>query len=102
MAGRSVAFDAKSTLTGEFNEGLPDNQVKVLKIVHQLQGLAGILLGFQIRQTVLSWWIPWPIAQAFLHGVWTPDRVADLPEVVIVPFVGYIDFLGALEGKARE
>ena len=54
MAGRSVAFDAKSTLTGEFNEGLPDNQVKVLKIVHQLQGLAGILLGFQIRQTVLS------------------------------------------------
>ncbi len=95
--GRSVAFDAKSTVSGEYRAGIPLNQLYVMERVHRLRGVSGVLIGFQVRDTILSWWIPWPAAAQFASIPWTSERVAALPGAVSVRFVGYIDFLPALE-----
>lgn len=95
--GRSVAFDAKGSLDGPYRAGIPDNQLRVMERVHALGGLAGVLLGFQVDETIRSWWIPWPSANVTAAGSWTPERLAALPRAAAVRFVGYIDFLPALE-----
>lgn len=96
--GRSVAFDAKGSLDGAYRAGIPDNQLRVMGCVHKLRGVSGVLIGFQVGETIRSWWVPWPWAEAISSGEWTPQRVAALPSATPVRFVGYIDFLPALEG----
>ena len=95
--GGSVAFDAKGSLDGAYRAGVPDNQLRVMERVHDLGGISGLLIGFQVGETVRSWWVPWPAAKSITSGEWTPERVAALPRAVPVHFVGYIDFLPALE-----
>ena len=95
--GRSVAFDAKGSLDGSYRAGVPDNQLRVMARVHKLGGISGVLIGFQVAATILSWWVLWPSAKSIASGEWTPERVAVLPGVAPVRFVGYIDFLPALE-----
>lgn len=95
--GRSVAFDAKGSLDGAYRAGIPDHQLRVMERVHRLGGTSGVLIGFQIEETIRSWWVPWPPAEALSAGVWTPERVPALPGAIPVRFVGYIDFLPALE-----
>ena len=95
--GRSVAFDAKSTVTGEYRAGIPANQVYVMERVHRLRGVSGVLIGSQVCDTILSWWVPWPAATQLASGHWTPERVAALRDAVSVLFVGYIDFISAIE-----
>ncbi len=97
VGGRSVVFDAKSTTTGEYRAGIPVNQLYVMERVHRLRGVSGALIGFQVRDTILSWWVPWPAAAQLASRHWTAERVAALPGAVPVRFVGYIDFLPALE-----
>jgi hypothetical protein len=95
--GRSVAFDAKGSLDGAYRAGIPENQLRVMERVHALGGLSGVLLGFQVEGTIRSWWIPWPSAAVIAAGAWTLERVPGLAGAVAVRFVGYIDFLSALE-----
>ena len=65
--------------------------------VHKLGGISGVLIGFEVRETIRSWWVPWPSAMNIASGEWTPERVATLLGATQVRFVGYIDFLPALE-----
>lgn len=95
--GRSVAFDAKGSMAAAYRAGIPDHQLRVMEHVHKLDGVSGVLIGFQIEETIWSWWVPWPSAEALSAGVWTPERVPALPGTISVRFVGYIDFLPALE-----
>jgi len=98
--GRSVAFDAKGSLDGSYRAGVPDNQLRVMERVHKLGGISGVLIGFQMLETVRSWWVPWPSAKSIASGEWTPERVAALPGAAPVRFVGYIDFLSAIEATS--
>ena len=95
--GRSLVFDAKGSLDGAYRAGVPDNQLRVMERVHELGGISGVLVGFQVGETIRSWWVPWPSAKSLASGEWTPERVATLPCAAGVRFVGYIDFLPALE-----
>lgn len=95
--GRSVAFDAKGSLDGAYRAGIPDNQLRVMECVHRLGGVSGILIGSQVEETIRSWWIPWPTANVLAAGAWTSERIPGLPGTVAVRFVGYIDFLPAIE-----
>jgi len=95
--GRSVAFDAKGSLDGSYRAGVPDNQLRVMERVHKLGGISGVLIGFQVGETIRSWWVPWPSAKRIASGEWTLERIAALPGAVPARFVGYIDFLSALE-----
>lgn len=95
--GRSIAFDAKGSLDGAYRAGVPDHQLIVMERVHKLGGISGVLIGFQVEGTILSWWVPWPSANCIASGEWTPERVVALPGVVPVNFVGYVDFLPAVE-----
>ncbi len=98
--GRSIAFDAKGSLDGAYRAGVPDNQLRVMERVHKLGGLSGLLIGFAVGETIRSWWVPWPSANAIASGEWTPERIATLLGAAPVPFVGYIDFLTAVEATA--
>jgi penicillin-binding protein-related factor A (putative recombinase) len=95
--GRSVAFDAKGSLDDVYRAGIPDHQLRVMERVHRLGGISGVLIGFPVEETIRSWWVPWPSANAIASGEWTPERIAALPGAVSARFVGYIDFLPALE-----
>ena len=95
--GRSIAFDAKGSLSGSYRAGVPDHQLRVMGLVHKLGGVSGVLIGFKVRETVRSWWVSWPSAMNIASGEWTPERVATLLGATQVRFVGYIDFLPALE-----
>src|SRR5947199_5885407 len=97
--GRSVAFDAKGSLDGSYRAGVPDNQLRVMERVHKLGGISGVLIGFQLEDTIRSWWVPWPSAKSVASGEWTSERTAAMPGVIPVRFVGYVDFLPALEGS---
>ena len=94
--GRSVAFDAKGSLGGSYRAGVPDHQLGVMERVYELGGISGVLIGFEVRETIRSWWVPSPSAMNIASGEWTPERVAALPGATPVRFVGYIDFLPAL------
>jgi hypothetical protein len=82
---------------GAYRAGVPDNQLRVVERVYKLGGISGVLIGFQGRETIQSWWIPWPSAKAIASGEWTFERVSTLPGAIPVRFAGYIDFLPALK-----
>ncbi len=63
--GRSIAFDAKRSLDGAYRAGVPDNQLRVMERVHKLGGVSGVLIGFQVRETIRSW--VGPVAIGKLH-----------------------------------
>lgn len=63
----------------------------------RLRGISGILIGFHVQGSILSWWVPWPAASQLASGAWTPTALAALSGAVTVRFVGYVDFLPALE-----
>lgn len=95
--GRAVAFDAKSSLESLYKSGVVAHQLEAMDIIHRLGGISGILIGFHVQGSILSWWVPWPTAGQLASGGWTPTAVAALPGAVAVRFVGYVDFLPALE-----
>jgi len=76
---RSVAFDAKGSLDGAYRAGIPEHQLRVMERVHKLGGISGVLIGFQLQETIRSWWVPWPSGNTLVSGEWTPGRLAALP-----------------------
>lgn len=93
-----LAFDAKSSRTGPWSSGIPDHQLEVLRFVHALGHLSGILLGYYLRGWVRprTVWVPWPAAQQLAVGSWSLATCLTLPSVREVAFVGYPDFLPAI------
>lgn len=97
-----IAFDAKSTQGIDWHAEIPEHQIEILKFVHELGHISGILLGFAgiAGQSPEAFWVPWPLTERLTHGAWTQSKtLALVGEGRRIRWQGWIDFLGVIVGE---